>query len=147
MTTKILDSHLKLDETKIAVAQMQLKEDIPSEYKKFLLENNGGYPDPESFNLSLADGQKHFTIVERFLAIAPNTNDDLVKNFILYKLERPENLFPIAYDPELNEICIGTKGERKDKIYYWDRILHIGQNTDNVYLLASCFQDFLSKLS
>jgi hypothetical protein len=48
---------------------MQMQRMIPAEYCEFLLEHNGGYPEPCNFNIQCKDGSREEVSMEWFLAI------------------------------------------------------------------------------
>jgi hypothetical protein len=70
----------------------------------------------------------------------------------VYDERVPADLIPIADDAFGNNICIGWKGEREGKIYFWDHEDELDENGDfvqdyrNVFLVANNLQEFLDNL-
>lgn len=125
---------------------------LPSDYKLFLLNENGGMPVKKTFNLNnteenceiffgVDDGftpYKHLTVQEQWT--------DLVKLSYL-----PDEIYPIGRDAGGNYTCICLKGEHYGKIYFYDHEID-NENEDgtlnwnNLYLIANNFTEFLEKL-
>ena len=136
-----------------AIAEFETRRGLtlPLEYKQFLLTSNGGRPTPNVFEVpkwhgsgsglgsfyGIHDGPK-----TKRLDLACNTYDERI----------PADLLPIAYDAFDNNICIGWKGKRSGKIYFWDHEDEIDEDgcfrTDyrNVFLVANSLQEFLDNL-
>jgi len=136
-----------------AIAQFEARRGVllPAEYKAFLLESNGGSPIPNLFQVpgwhGNGSGLNYFYGIhegEKMVRLdaACDTYDERV----------PSDLIPIAYDAYDNNICIGWKGKRAGKIYFWDHEDELDENGDfvtdyrNVYLLADSLQEFLDGL-
>lgn len=124
---------------------------LPAEYKAFLLESNGGSPIPNVFEVPGWHGKGsglnyvygiHYGEKVVRLDLACDTYDDRV----------PSDLIPIADDAFGNNICMGWKGQRAGKIYFWDHEDELDENGDfvtdyrNVFLVADSLQEFLDGL-
>lgn len=123
---------------------------LPIEYKRFLLQFNGGAPEPDSFDVP---GWAHkATGMQRFLGISPGDIDDLDRVRNVYSERVPSDLLPIATDSFGNVIAIGIKAKRRGKIYFWDHEDELDENGlhrqdySNVFLLANSLDEFLNKL-
>lgn len=124
---------------------------LPAEYKQFLLDSNGGYPTPNIFVVQgwygWGSGLNFFYGIHEAEKV-----DRLDWACKVYDQRVPADLLPIAYDAFGNNICLGWKGERKGKVYFWDHEDELDENGDfvtdnrNVYLIANSLQEFLDGL-
>lgn len=126
---------------------------IPSAYRKFLLEYNGGQPDPSEFQMrSHANGGDESGAVKRFFGInATEPTLDLAYALETFKDRIPEFVFPIARDPGGSIIGIATEGPDQGHVLFWDheREANEGQppSQKNLYWIANSFEEFLDGLS
>ena len=136
-----------------AIVQFEARRGIllPADYKQFLLKSNGGYPTPNVFEVPGWHGQGNS--VMSFYGIHDGSKGKrLDRACEVYNERIPADLIPIAYDANGNAICIGWKGERKGKIYFWDHEDELDENGDfvqdyrNVFLVANSLQEFLDNL-
>ncbi|MGH3737561.1 MAG: SMI1/KNR4 family protein [Micromonosporaceae bacterium] len=125
---------------------------IPAPYRAFLLQHNGGYPDPSDF-LIKGDGQtpELMGTVEQFLGVGTDDEYAEMERYLtLYRDRIPGDYFPIAQDPGGNVICMATEGTDAGKIYFWDHEEEAeeGQpaSRQNLYLVASGLEEFLQHL-
>ncbi len=124
---------------------------LPLEYKQFLLKSNGGWPNPNVFEVPGWHGQGNSLM--SFYGIHEGEKvDRLDQACKVYDERIPANLIPIAEDANGNAICIGWTGERKGKIYFWDHEDEIDEdgclryNDCTVFLVANSLQEFLDNL-
>jgi hypothetical protein len=68
----------------------------------------------------------------------------------------PDTMIPIGHDGGPNQICLGVKGEDRDKVYFWDNDMSWAAKSfqrkpdaryKNVYLVAESFEDFICRLT
>jgi hypothetical protein len=136
-----------------AIAQFEARRGVllPAEYKAFLLESNGGSPTPNVFLVPGWHGKGNSVMYFYGIHEAEKV-DRLDSACDTYDERIPADLIPIAYDANGNAICIGWKGKRKGKIYFWDHEDELDENGDfvqdyrNVFLLADSLQEFLDSL-
>lgn len=136
-----------------AIAEFEARQGIllPAEYKAFLLNSNGGMPIPDMFEVPGWHG--HGNELGSFYGIhdGPKTKR-LDRACEVYDERIPSDLIPIAYDANGNAICLGWKGEREGKVYFWDHEDELDENGDfvqdyrNVFLVADSLQEFLDSL-
>jgi hypothetical protein len=136
-----------------AIAQFEARRGVllPPDYKQFLLNSNGGIPTPNVFEVPGWHG--HASGLNFFYGI--HEGEKVVRldwACEVYDERIPADLIPIAYDAYDNNICIGWKGEREGKIYFWDHEDELDENGlfvqdyRNVFLVASSLQEFLDSL-
>lgn len=123
---------------------------LPQEYRNFLLQSNGGAPEPDSFDVP---GWTHKASgMQRFFGIRKGDVNDLDRTCEVYRDRIPNELLPIASDSFGNIIAIGIRGQRRAKIYFWDHEDELDENGlhrqdySNVFLLANSIDEFLNKL-
>jgi hypothetical protein len=124
---------------------------LPFEYQQFLLKSNGGMPIPENFRVPDFHGQG--SALTSFYGIHNGPEHNRLDQACDVHRERiPADLIPIAWDAFGNEVCIGWKGERQGKIYFWDHEDELDENGlfvqdyRNVFWVANSLQEFLDSL-
>jgi hypothetical protein len=144
---QIFEHYGPLSETTLAEYENKWGCILPSDYRKFLLRFNGGYPEPDAFRFR---NNSTRSLVDRFLGIHDREHSNLLKYLNTYTIRLPKNLFPVAHDPGGNLICLSVKGETTGKVYFWDHENEAdeGEEPDyrNVYLIADTFDEFLAGL-
>ena len=141
---------MKLNETGPELSSKDIKRfekkqgiKLPEPYKKFLTENNGGYPGKSLFKISDAQGE---SVLNIFFGIG-DMYDNLADFIRIYKGRMPEEFFPIADDSNGNSICLGLEGQYQENIFFWD---HEQENEDadmsNMYFLAKDIYEFVESL-
>jgi hypothetical protein len=124
---------------------------LPLEYKQFLLISNGGWPAPDVFEVP--DWHGGGSVLDAFYGIHDGRKTERLDRALeVYDERIPADLIPIATDAFSNKICIGWKGEREGKIYFWDHEDELDEDGDfvqdyrNVFLVANSLQEFLDSL-
>lgn len=136
-----------------AIAQFEARRGVllPLEYRQFLLNSNGGWPTPDVFEVPGWHGRGSELGV--FYGIHEDPNYQLDRKCETFEERVPPDLIPIANDAYGNNICLGWKGKRAGKIYFWDHEDELDENGEfvqdyrNVYLLADSLQEFLDGLT
>jgi len=134
----------------IARFELRRKLILPAEYKAFLLTSNGGMPTPDGFEIPGFHGEG--STVLTFYGIHEDPDYGLDSMLDSYDERIPVDLIPIACDAFGNNICLGWKGKRRGKIYFWDHENELDENGNfrqdyaNVYLVANSLQEFLDSL-
>jgi cell wall assembly regulator SMI1 len=128
--------------------------ELPEDYKKFLLEHNGGRPSPEGFSFEYRDSKKSSSLLDFFYGIQGETEEhyDLATNNQDFKGRIPSDMLVIACDQAGNQICLGLFGNVKGKIYFWDHEEEAVSEGDppvygNLYFIANSFSEFVNGLS
>lgn len=147
----IIDSANSLSEEEIIHAEQRLGQAIPPDYRDFLLQYNGGYPERSDFQMSIKkEGLSDRGSIEWFLGIHSDQFDNLENYVNTYRSRIPSDLFPIAHDAGGNLICIASGEKNAGQIYFWDHEFEVDEGEiptyDNVYFVADSLQEFLEKL-
>ncbi|RPF54153.1 SMI1/KNR4 family protein [Aquisalibacillus elongatus] len=115
---------------------------LPKDYS-FYLQHYGnayireGYCFIPSKDLSNNTKQAQFEIDSIYGLYNDENNIEDKINF--YKELLPENLIPIADLPGGELVCIGTKDDKLNKIYFWFHEM----DGENVYLVSDSFESFI----
>lgn len=127
----------RIDESEVIDLEMIIGTKLPTSYRDFLIENNGGIPDENEFDIIEC---KNSSGVERFMSVGQIKS---VKKRL--KDRFPVNSLPIANTENGNYICIVT-GENEG-IYFWDHELEVYYSAwKNMIFLCKDFKDFLKML-
>ena len=136
----------------IEIVESKLNVNLPSDYKKFILKNNGGHPIKDCFPF-LDNKMNKSGCIAWFYAMYDGEYSNFIKEYYTYKVFRqrlPSDLIPIADDPCGNLVCLCIDGQNKDKIYFWD---HENESLElnypwykNISLISSNFTDFINSL-
>ena len=87
---------------------------LPKDYREFLLEYNGGYPNPGVYKIPDELGE---SILNVFYGIG-SMYDNLEKKFDIFDEILEIGFIPIADDPSGNQICIGISKEYFGEIFH-----------------------------
>jgi hypothetical protein len=108
-------------------------------FTRFLLENNGGYPERSIFRISSNQGS---SVLNRFFS-----TKELGKYIDILESRMPDDFIPIANDPAGNIVCLGTKNEYYESIYFWDHEQENDQaDMSNMYFLSKNIYEFVNNL-
>ena len=132
------DTEAAVSEAEVAQVESELGVKLPEQYRRFLLQYNGGSPQPPAFRYGTgpyADSQ-----VQSFNCILPGDYTDLRKQAQVFKGRVPDTLLPIGADPFGNVIAIGVRSDELGKVFFWDH------ETSDVHPVAPGFNAFLDSL-
>ncbi|VUD46301.1 hypothetical protein TDB9533_00796 [Thalassocella blandensis] len=143
---KIVDSYTTLKTSDIEIIEKKLGITLPKDYRKFLLQNNGGKPIPDAVKL---EGE-YFDYVACFYGIrSSNYSDDLFRNVREYDGYIPPHYLPIGESPGGDIYCLSLIAEELGAVYYWDHELANYEGDpweENMIKLAPALTEFLAGL-
>jgi cell wall assembly regulator SMI1 len=141
---KIYGSSEALTEGKIATFETWLGCRLPDDYRIFLLKQNGGFSNLTSFEY-MEHGEKEIGGISRFYSIVENEPLNSIQKYRIFFTEDglSETLLPIAHDHVGNFIFLTIHGAERGKVYY---MLHELPDTENLFLVANTFSEFIGKL-
>lgn len=108
---------------RIQAVETQLGRKLPDEYKRFLLKQHGGHPEPCEFEFTPPGGQgedKDWGVVAYFLNLG-DQDETLSEYLISYEDRIPRQTLPIARDPGGNPILLAVSGKNRGKVYFFMR--------------------------
>jgi hypothetical protein len=144
-----------LTEARLRTIEHRYDFKFPAQYRKFLLEHNGGRPSPNRFRFRTESSTSEDSRVDWFLAVYEGENSNLEKYIEWYKVDEkriPSEMISIARDPAGNLILISVRGDNSGAVYFWDHereqdpSLGPEPTYDNVHLIAPSFSEFLDQL-
>jgi hypothetical protein len=135
-----------VDEDAIAAAEKRMGRAIPPDYRDFLLEHNGGHPDPARFDIP-GEEQPRTSRVSFFFGVDVQKPLNVEYFVSTFEGRIPPELFPIGRDPGGNLMLMDEDG----KIFFWH---HEGEaedgeppTRDNVSPVADSLDDLLRSLT
>jgi len=157
----------KLHEEDILDLEHRLGHSIPADYKRFLLDYNGGSPQQNCHEVQNTEGTNIGSAIAIRWFYSIGGPEDLSSVFLfggitereirkVYSIEWnystfreriPKNFLPIGCDSGGNQICISLYGEDEGNIWYWDHDAETyPPDYSNCYKVADSFQDLLNGL-
>jgi hypothetical protein len=138
---KKLDSVLPL-ETDVERFEKLINSALPSEYRRFLMTENGGRPERVSIVFE-TEGGKDESVVNYFYSLDDDSVYSLAEKFDVFEDRVPSNMIPIACDAFGNQFLMSL-GDEKGAIYFWDheKENEDAEENDNVHLIADSFSKF-----
>lgn len=153
MPAAIYEGNGPLSETRLQTAEQTLGVQFPPDYRAFLLRVNGGYPEPDGFNIQWAPGQVcgedwRRTSMSWFYAITDDDVGNLLKiNRVDFAGRLPPETVAIASDAGGNQLLLALGGPHRGKVLLWIKDHEAGDDEvpgyDNVGVVADSFEDFI----
>jgi cell wall assembly regulator SMI1 len=151
---KFLDVGSQLTNESIARFESELEIELPQDYKRFLLENNGGEPQGnwafDFFEFNVPD--KTSSIIRYFYKVFDNQTHEVDDLKSIYKAlvgsgQILKKYLPIAEDPFGNIIFLGVDKKNFDNVVFGNAEL---EDPETGYLVMSIisnnFSEFLNSL-
>ncbi|NMO17778.1 SMI1/KNR4 family protein [Pyxidicoccus fallax] len=135
---------------RIQEVEAQLGRKLPDEYKRFLLKQHGGHPEPCEFEF-VRQGEKDWAVIAYFLNLG-DEHETLSEYLISYEDRIPRDTLPIARDPGGNPILLAVSGKNQGKVYFWMREYEPDdpdevQEYDHLGFVANSLDEFLGALT
>lgn len=139
----------------LAAAEQALAVSLPDDYRAFLLQHNGGQPEPDRFAIAWRPGQREAMVgpasmVSWLFAVYDGRSENLLRmNQITFKGRLPPGTLAIGRDPGSNLLLLRTSGPQRGELLYWlmetEARTEDGETPteDNVGFVADSFDDFL----
>jgi cell wall assembly regulator SMI1 len=141
MATKFEFSERPISANEISEFEKHYDVNLPEDYKRFLLRNNGGRPVPDFFTVwDDGDGVS----VSWFCSVKYGDDRLDLTLDMLWLAEQvvPRTLLPVANDPGGDLICISLDEKEYGKVYMW-----FGSTDSEPVLLASSFTELITSLT
>lgn len=141
MKVRLSETGLRITEENLTELEGELKTTLPSEYRSFLQETNGGLPSP--FVVDVEGAPESPTDVQVFFGLARVVeSSDLRWNLRTFGGRLPAELLPIACDSGGSLFCLSLRALDAGSIIFAD----LAQGTPTYYFVADSISSFLSKL-
>jgi hypothetical protein len=127
--------------------ERRIGEPLPEEYRRFLLEFNGGAPSPDTIDIEGLPGSS--VDVQVFFGIGRAvTSSGIEWNMATLAARLKEGLLPIACDSGGSVFCLSLKGCKRGTVFYCDLESAFADfdSEPSLYPVASSFDEFLKKL-
>ena len=145
MAITVKPNHAPLDDATLSRFETANALQLPLDYRSFLLNSNGGDPEP---NIVTAGDSNSFD-VRTFFGL-DDTGDSITAALKTYRERVPANCLPIADDNCGNLFVLATEGDTLGAVYFWDHEFEADDGeparTDNLTLIAESFSDLLARL-
>jgi cell wall assembly regulator SMI1 len=127
-------------EEAITAAESTLSVRFPEDYRRFLLEHNGGATVPNGI---LVGEVNQFAIVDRLFDVAY-----ILSYFEEVRDELAQGLVPTGVDPGGNMLLMDLSENGQASVYSYDvyRVFKESTDSENTYLGAKSFSEFLNML-
>ncbi len=122
---------------------------LPDDFKRFLMQFNGGRPKPNAYPLLGLDKNPYGGVHFFFGIDGPGESYDLEESFEVMNGRIPDNLFPIACDDGGDLLCLSLYGDDAGSVVFWDYYAeHFPPTYDNIYRIpgADSFSAFIELL-
>jgi hypothetical protein len=131
----------RLAESEVVAFEEELGTTLPEGYRQFLLEHNGGRPEPDVIDIEgLPGGSAEIQEFFGFGCSIESSNLDW--NRAMFRTQFQEDLLPIACDSGGCIYCISIRGTRCGSIVYCDFV----ESKVTYYSVAPSFETMLKKL-
>ena len=117
---------------------------LPTDYREFLKDFNGGVPEPRSVYVPAS---KQDIFVDILFGINSEQDFDLATWLLEYRDEMPAGFLIIGADPGGNLFLLADE-RAGNGVFYWDHTFTFDPSTEamNTYPVAASFTQFLAAL-
>lgn len=144
MKNKVIWKFIKkhIDENIILQIQENLNIKFPSDYIECVIKNNGGRPNPDSFDF---EGHEE-AVFNSLLSLHSEDKENMISvcEWIRYRL--PGNVIPFANDPLGNYICFDYRENNNPVIVFWDHEIAGKDKEKCLTKICNSFDELLSRL-
>lgn len=136
-----------LAEADLAAAERQLGVRLPDDYRRFMLQHNGGQVEPDGFAITWKPGQKAAaagatSMVSWLFRVYDGRHENLVRmNRTTFAGRLPAGTLAIGRDPGSNLLLLRCDGAQRGELLYW--LMEAERGGDNVGWVAASFDDFI----
>ena len=137
----------KLPEYEVRILERRMGAVLPASYRRFLLEYNGGRPDPDVVDVRGLEGGE--ADIKVFFGIGPSLDSHCIHWKLTVLAERLEpRLIPIACDSGGSVFCLSLRDQDYGGILYCDlqSVYADFDATPEFYPVAPDFDTFLDSL-
>lgn len=141
----MLDSESAVTPEQIEQLEEELRVKLPTEYRYFLLQYDGGRPDPDGI---IVAGFDETDVQVLFGINRKNDSSLIIWNMATLSDRLPAGLVPVGTDSGGNVFCISTRVEDYGSVLYADLDeIYGAPGQPRIYSVAQSFEEFLRKLT
>jgi SMI1 / KNR4 family (SUKH-1) len=145
LRTYFLSGNLEVSSEVIDEFEREIGFTLPEDYREFLsrygLSAQRGYPTWPDIRRPGEPGGG----VDWWYGLNPTESRDLLRNWKGFRGRIPSHLLPIAESPG-GQICLCLAGEKRGKLFWWDRSEPHAELGQNLTLIAHDFDTFINSL-
>jgi hypothetical protein len=133
-------------EARVQAFEAQVGARLPDDFRRFLLQYNGGKPLPSGFRMALRTGPYADSLVHSLDSLY---DEDICNLESTVRWQRvPFGVITIGCDPGGNGICLVIAGERRGQIWFWDHEHEMHPpDWSNMDFVAPSFDAFMRGLT
>jgi hypothetical protein len=140
-----LPQHVDVTEEDIKELERKIDSVLPEDYRHFLGKYGVATQRMMTVFPSLSNPSKTGGGVEVFYGLAKDSSYDLFGNWDGMEERIPREYLAIAHSPG-GLICVGLRGQNRDKVFWWDRAEEHDSPEKNMYLIGHSFDEFMKSL-
>jgi hypothetical protein len=139
-----------LTEERLAEFEHQMSARMPDDYRSFLLQHNGGKPNPDTVDFVL-EGEPTSSDLQYLCGIHRGEYwASLTGHVKMFSARIPAGFLPIGYDSGGNQYVLGLEAPHRGRVYFWDHEMEADEGEvptmENMSLVAESFSSFLEGL-
>ena len=120
---------------------------LPTSYRIFLINHNGGRPQKRKFSFIGKDGKEHNAAIHYFYALYDGEVGSLARAYRLFSDRLPLFHMPIARDAFGNLLVIPLRKVKDDSVYFWDHEQgDHNESSECLQLVSKSFEAFVEGL-
>lgn len=153
MIHEVLFSTGPLAPDRLQAAEHALGIRMPEDYRRFMLQFNGGRPKPRGFDIAWEEGRLgaedwRTSSLSILYPVEDSADENLVSmNRVTFEGRIPKGTLAIASDAGGNVLLLALNGPYAGKVLFWVKDHEVEEGAvpgyDNVGLVADSFQDLL----
>jgi len=152
---KMYDAGKNIDIDDISILEKKLDKTFPSQYRVFLLQYNGGYPFPSTFNIQWkgqqwASGYDKGSVSDFYAINSETKSSNLLHRSLTLEGRIPSTTMAIAKAEGGDILLIGTGAHNAGKIYFWALSFETDDTEEadysNIGFVADDFNQFMKNL-
>ena len=144
---------IKWDRQAAAITQRDIKKaeaavghELPLEYTRFMLRQNGGYPSPSIFEIHGMPKNKYGSAECIYSIRAHNDYDDLLETNANVAQYIPQYSIAIGHTLSGDKILLFVDGPREGQVWFYDWYGKSRNPERRIYFIAETFLAFLNSL-
>lgn len=120
---------------------------LPDDYRKFLLDHNGGRPKPDG--VPVPKHPEKILPIMVFHGIAVDVETSCIDwNLEVMRNRLPDKMLPVATSDFGDLYCMDLSDKHYGYVYFWDHNDECGKDCrDNIYFVSNSFTSFLERLT
>lgn len=140
---RIVDVGSRVEPETLVMLEQEIGAVLPADYRTFLLENNGGRPEPCTFRVPSHEEQA-FDVQILFGLARMTESSNLAWNFRQYRSRVGDDRLPIGCTDTNDLVLLELTGDSRGRVVFWDAMAT--STREAFYEVSSSFREFLDGL-